>query len=240
MHILVTRPLESAYPLTSRLQDLGHQVIIDPLIHITPIDPDEVLKSFPTTFEAIVTTSQQAIRCLSKLTPQRDFPLWCVGGESAKVAKELGFQNIHAGEGSSEDLLDKLVPSLSPPLDKPLIHVSGDVIRVDMVEALRVKGIPAQRVIVYRTEEATTLSVETQNALKTSTIDVILFYSPRTGQVFQNLCRTAKLEHFCATMTALCLSHSIKEAILDLPWKNIRIAKKTTTDDLLIALMMAD
>jgi hypothetical protein len=41
-------------------------------------------------------------------------------------------------------------------------------------------------------------------------------------------------------MTALCLSHSIKEAILDLPWKNIRIAKKTTTDDLLIALMMAD
>lgn len=240
MRIIVTRPLESAYPLTTRLQDLGHQVIIDPLIHITPIDPDEVLKFFPATFGTIVTTSQQAIRCLSNLTPQRDFPLWCVGDESAKIAKELGFQNVHAGQGSSEDLLDKLVTSISLPLDKPLIHVSGDVIRVDMVEALRAKGVPSQRVIVYRTQEATALSVETQNALKTSTLDAILFYSPRTGQIFQNLCQCAKLEPFCTTLNALCLSDSIKATILNLPWKNIRIAKKTTTDDLLIALMMAD
>jgi len=166
MNILVTRPKESAHPLIIRLQELGHQVTIDPLIHITPLDPKDLLKSFPVSFEAIITTSQQAIRCLSNLTSRRDFTLWCVGSESAKVATELGFQNIQTGQGSSEDLLDKLLTNIAPSLDKPLIHVSGDVIRVDMVKALHDKGYPAQNVIVYKTREATALSVENTKCYK--------------------------------------------------------------------------
>jgi uroporphyrinogen-III synthase len=240
MRVLVTRPMESAYPLINRLEELGHQPLFDPLICTTPIDPTEVLQSFPTNFEAIVTTSQIAIRCLANLTPRRDFPLWCVGGESAKVAKELGFDNIHAAEGSAEDLLDKLFTTLSLPLDKPLIHLSGDVVRVDMVKPLQERGIPAQHVVVYKTQEATALSCATQAALKAGGVDAVLFYSPRTGFIFQNLCKVAKLEHHCKSLTAICLSAAIKAAIMELPWNKIRIAKKNTTDDLLIALRMAD
>jgi uroporphyrinogen-III synthase len=240
MHVLVTRPQESAHNLITRLQELGHQVIVDPLIHITPINPEDILKVFPVSFEAIITTSQQAIRCLANLTSHRDFSLWCVGGESAKIARELGFQNIHTGQGSSEDLLDKLLATLKPSLDKPLVHVSGDVIRVDMAKALHDKGYPAQNIIVYQTQEATALSAETQNAIKSGNLDAALFYSPRTGLIFQNLCKAAHLKSYCGSMSAICLSDSIKTSITQLPWKNIRIAKKTTTDDLLIALMMAD
>ncbi len=240
MHILITRPEESAKSLTKDLQSLGHQVTVDPLIHILPIDQKRVLKYFPPSLDVVVTTSQQAIRCLANLILQRDFPLWCVGSESAKVAKELGFHTIHEAEGSAEDLVDKLLLNLRPCMEKPILHVSGDVIRVDLVKALQNKGVAAQRVIVYKTQEAKALSKDTQISLKAGTLDVILFYSPRTAHIFQTLCKCAKLELYCANLTAVCLSEAIKAEIQKLPWKNIRIAKKTTTDDLLNAMMMAD
>jgi uroporphyrinogen-III synthase len=240
MRILITRPKESAVSLIKHLQSLGHQVTIDPLIHILPMDHESVTKSFPPSLEIVVTTSQQAIRCLADLTIQRDFLLWCVGVESAKVAKELGFMKIHEAGGSAEALVNRLPLSLHPPLDKPILHVSGDVIRFDLVKALQNKGIAAQRVIVYKTQEAKKLSEDTQTALKAGTLDAILFYSPRTAHVFQTLCLSAALESYCETITSVCFSEAIKAEIQLLPWKNIRIAKKTTTDDLLNAMMMAD
>jgi uroporphyrinogen-III synthase len=237
MRLLITRPIENATALAEQLKKLGHQVIVDPLITITPLTVDLPPLS---SFEAVVTTSQQAIRCLSTLTPLRDFPLWCVGSESAKVAKDLGFQTIHMAEGSAEDLMTKLTKTIELSPTKTVLHASGDVIRVDVVEALSKKGISAERVILYKTTEANAFSQETFHALNLNTLDAVLFYSPRTGSIFQNLCRLFKLEHHCKTVMAMCLSDSIKMAIQDLPWGKIRIAKKTTTDDLLMSLMMAE
>ena len=240
MHILITRPQESCSALQDKLQRLGHHIITDPLIHILPRNPKIIFKSLPPTFEAIVTTSQQAIICLAKIIDRRDFPLWCVGVESAKVAQNLGFQNIHWAEGSAENLLKQLVTTTTLSSRQPIIHLSGDVIRLDVAKSLQEQGIPAQRIIVYSTQEATAFRKETQNALKTSILDAVLFYSPRTAHIFQNLCQTSQLEKFCQSIKAICLSDAIKSGISKLPWQNIQVAKKTTTDDLLIALMMAD
>ena len=152
MHILITRPEDSSISLTKLLLSLGHQVTVDPLIHILPMDRKHVLKSFPSSLDVVVTTSQQAIHCLANLILLRDFPLWCVGSESAKVAKDLGFHNIHEAQGSAEDLIDKLLVTRRLFMEKPILHVSGDVIRVDLVKALQDKGIAAQRIIVYKTQ----------------------------------------------------------------------------------------
>lgn len=215
--------------------------MVDSLIDIIPL-PLDLSSQLPplSSFEAVVTTSQQAIRCLSNLTPMRDFPLWCVGTESEKVAQNLGFQTIHTADGSAEDLIAKFIKTLGSSPKKPVLHASGDVIRVDIVEALSKKGISAQRIVLYETIEANAFSPETHHALKTDALDAALFYSPRTARIFQTLCRGAQLDPHCKTLMAVCLSDSIKTAIQDLPWKKIRIAKKTTTDDLLMTLMMAE
>jgi uroporphyrinogen-III synthase len=240
MHILITRPQDNAISLANQLQGLGHQVTVDPLLRILPT-PKHLLDLPPlSAFGAIVTTSQQAIRCLADLTPYRDLPLWCVGTESARNAKNLGFQTIHTAEGSATTLIAQLLKTLVPPLQKPILHASGDTVRVDVAQALQAKGIAAQRVVVYETQEATSFSHEAQQALTTGTLDAALFYSPRTAHVFRNLCRAAHLEQRCTSLTAFCLSDAVKAEICDLPWKKVRTAKKTSTDDLLIALMMAD
>lgn len=240
MRILITRPRESAAALANRLQELGHHVTIAPLIHLMPV-PKHLLKLPPPSFfEAIVTTSQQAIHCLARLTSQRRFPLWCVGDESARIAQELGFQTIHTAEGTAENLVAKLLKTLVLPLQKPLLHASGDVIRVNVAEALQAKGIPAQRIVVYKTEEVVTLPSEIQDALKGNKLDATLFYSPRTARIFRNLCQSARLDQCCASLAALCLSEGVAAEIRPLPWKTIQIAKKTSTDDLLMILMMAD
>jgi uroporphyrinogen-III synthase len=240
MHILITRPEENAASLKMLLQSLGHHVTIEPLIHILPVDPKHILKSLPPSMDIVVATSQQAIRCLAHIISERDISLWCVGSESAKIAKELGFQNINEAGGSAENLIDKLLLTLKSPLKKPILHVSGDVVRVDMVGALQNKGLAAQRVVVYKTQEAKVLSKITQTVLKDGTLDTVLFYSPRTAHIFQALCKGAHLERYCKSLTAVCLSKAIEIEAQKLPWKNIQIAKKTTTDDLLNAMMMAD
>ena len=240
MRILITRPQENATSLANQLHRLGHHVMIEPLIQILPLS--ELLLKLPplSSFEAVVTTSQQAVRCLANLTPHRDFSLWCVGTESSRTAKELGFNTIQTAEGSAENLLIKLLKTLILPLEKPILHVCGDVIRVNVAEVLRSRGIVAQQVIVYKTQEAEAFSEEAHHALKTGILDAALFYSPRTARIFRNLCKALKLEQHCASLTAFCLSDAIKMEIFDLPWKKIQIAKKTSTDDLLMTLMMAD
>lgn len=240
MHVLITRPLDSATLLSTRLKNLGHRVNIDPLIHIEPIVSESTSKPFLSPFGGIITTSQQGIRCVSNLTSQRDFPLWCVGSASAEIAKELGFSNIHAASGSAQDLIKVVKETLTPKFDKPILHASGDVIRVNVSHALNDAGISTQRVVVYTTRESHSLSMETQSALKAGILDAILFYSPRTACLFQTLCRDIKLEGTCSSITAVCFSEAIKTELKDFPWKKIQVAKKTTTDDLLIALMMAD
>jgi len=237
MYILITRPYESSIRLAAHLNKMGHKTIVDPLIHIMPLPVH--LPSLDS-FRAIITTSQQAIRCLAGLTPYRHFPLWCVGSESAKVAKNLGFRTIYTANGSGNDLMAKLLSSNVSTPHKPFLHLSGDVIRIDIVKTLSQKSIPVERLIVYETQEASRFSSETQTSLKAGMLDAVLFFSPRTAQTFQKLCQDIKLESMCASIRAICLSNSIKEEILTLPWKKIRVAKKTTTDDLLMTLMMAD
>jgi uroporphyrinogen-III synthase len=240
MHILITRPRENVTYLVDQLEGLGHQVMVDPLINFVSIPKQSLSLPSVSSFEAIVTTSQQAIRRLAHLTPQRDFPLWCVGEESAKIAEELGFKNIHKAEGTAENLMAQLLERIPLFLQKPILHASGDVIRVNITEALQSKGIAAQRLIVYKTREATHFSRETQGALKAKNLNAVLFYSPRTAHIFKKICQISGFEEYCSSLTALCLSEAIKAEIIDLPWKKIQIAKKTSTDALLMILMMAE
>jgi uroporphyrinogen-III synthase len=232
MHILITRPKDVALTLAGKLKALGHHVLMDPLLKVTPTTP--ILPPLDA-FQGVVTTSQQAIRCLADLTDQRDFLLWCVGKESEQVASQLGFQNIQSAGGSAARLLCALEKTI-PVGSLPLLHASGDVIRLDLVRLLREKGIAAHRITLYKTEEATALSHETHQAILADTLDIILFYSPRTARIFQRLCQASHLQGKCVRITAGCLSPAIAQEIESLPWKDIRVAKQTITDDLLIAL----
>lgn len=240
MHILITRPQDKANILANYLHQLGHEVTIDSLIHVMPLPPTSVKLPTFSSYEAIVTTSQQSIHCLATLTSERNFPLWCVGTESAKIAKDLGFQVIHTAEGSAEDLVAKLIKTRYAPSQKPYLHLSGDVVRWDVAQTLQDKGINAERLIVYSTHESKAFLPETQNSLKARTMDAVLFYSPRTAEVFKKICQSNDMETYCSSLSAICLSNAIKEEIQEMPWKNIRVAKKTTTDDLLMTLIMAD
>lgn len=237
MRILITRPSENVSPITYKLLNQGHEVMIDSLIKIIPENPQLPELS---SFDAIITTSQQAIRCLSTLTPQRDFPLWCVGTESAQIAGDLGFKKICTAEGSAKTLIQKLTDSASFPALQKVLYASGDVTRVHLPHILKKKGIKTHHAILYKTQAKTSFSEESYHALQSRALDAVLFYSPRTAHIFQTLCKESQLEFCYPFLKAFCLSNTIQKTIQDLPWKKIYVAKKNTTDDLLMCLMMAE
>ena len=132
MRILITRPENVALTLARKLGRLGHQVLIDPLVKVVPTNP-----ALPPldAFQGIVTTSQQAICCLASLTDRRNFPLWCVGKESERIATQQGFQNVQVAGGTAAHLLCALEKAI-PVGALPLLYASGTVVRVNLVSCL--------------------------------------------------------------------------------------------------------
>ena len=236
MRILITRPLNRALVLADRLRESGHQPLIDPLLKMIPLP---VTLPPLASFQAILTTSPYAIGCLSRLTAERHFPLWCAGRASAEAAMGSGFSNVHAGEGSAYGLVTGLLKSM-PALPLPFLHLRGDIIRLDITEVLGKYGVTAHSLIVYETQEAQAFLPPTLYALDARQLDAILFYSPRTASLFTKLCRAANIGQQCKSLIAACLSREIAQEISGISWRDIRIAKKNTTDDLLMALMMAN
>src|SRR5689334_23709925 len=104
MRLLVTRPVEDAEPLKTRLEALGHQVILSPLLSIAPradiVIPHEA-------YQAVALTSANAVRCLagsSHLDRLRHLPVMAVGPQSGAAARQAGFTRITEAGGDGVGL----------------------------------------------------------------------------------------------------------------------------------------
>lgn len=236
MSILITRPIDQVSPLLEKLKSIGVKAVSDPLLSIHPrLQALPSIISALSSAQAIITTSFQAISILAKATDQRDFPLWCVGEDSGQKARQLGFSQVYASQGTAEKLESDLKGHLKPSSGK-IFHLSGDSIRVDIAKQLRLAGFDAIRKIVYEARAATTFQQTTVHSLQNNLLTAVLFYSPRTASVFAELCHTHKLEQNCQDLIAICFSHQIAQSAKALPWKKIIASPQTTTENFLKAV----
>ena len=89
MRIVVTRPRGEAAELAGRLEELGHEVVVCPLIEIEPIGPAEVDVS---NYEWVVVTSANGARELAarlRGTPERTA---AIGPATAAALRERGVE----------------------------------------------------------------------------------------------------------------------------------------------------
>lgn len=210
---------------------MGIEALTEPLLSIHPRHQElPRIVSELESVQAVVTTSFQAISILAQTTDLRDFPLWCVGMDSAQKAQQLGFSKVYASQGNAETLKTDLMRQLEPSSGK-IIHLSGEMIRVDITEHLCSEGFDATRHIIYDAREATEFQPTTIHSLKNNHLEAVLFYSPRTAEVFGELCFKHKLEESCQNLVAFCFSDQIAQSAKVLPWKEIITSSQTTTEN---------
>lgn len=206
MRLLVTRPAEDAETLKARLEALGHDVILSPLLTIAPRAGIVIP---PETYQALALTSANAIRCLADsplLVPLRHLPVMAVGPQSGAAARQAGFTKITEAGGDGLGLARHMIDVLDPAAG-PVLYLSGLDTASDFTGLLEKGGLTAKRVIVYEARPAAALAPQAAQA------QGVLLYSPRSAKLWLDLAARQRIP--ADVMLHYCLSANIAALLPD-------------------------
>lgn len=221
-YILLLRQKEESLALAGRLLSQGIQSCFYPLLtpHPFPISPLH-------NPQALIITSKNALRALGLDSPFRSLPLYSVGDQTAELARSYGYREVRSGSGTVHDLT-ALLQAKACPSRGILWHLSGDRIRGDPAADLRERGFQAERQIVYRIEEALSLPPCLIHDLQKEIITDVLFFSPRTAEIFMALLTQEGLTSVTRTITALCFSENVFQIVNSLTWAKLWVSPAPT------------
>jgi len=229
MQALVTRPREEAETLAAALAARSVDALIEPLIEIhfrasEPLDLAGV--------QAVLCTSANGVRALSRVSGERALPIFAVGDATAARARAEGFCAVESAGGDVNDLI-RLAAARLHPAGGRLLHVAGTAIAGNLAEALAARGFWVERQMLYEARPAGALSSTAVGGLRSGSVAFALFFSPRTAAVFARLADSAGVADSCRRVTALAISAVADAALAGLPWFHRRIARRPNQSALL-------
>ncbi len=204
MRILVTRSPEDSLRTAERLKKRGHEVVLAPLTRIVPtgdLRPDGP-------FDALVVTSAHALDALMSI-PDKQSPVFAVGGHTASAVREAGFHNIMVADGDAVSLSSLIQSSLNSGLS--LLHVTGRHHKDEPVLSLRAAGFRVTQWEAYEATSADGLPGPAIEAIRTGQIGAALHYSRRSADIFLRLAEEAGLTSNLRSFPHLCLSNDVAE-----------------------------
>lgn len=236
MRFLLTRPEIESGKLGRKLSDIGHSVVIDPLMSVKHIP---VTNCDLNQYQALVFTSINGVRSFHNQFGALEKSIYVVGNKTANVAKTLGYTDIQSADSDAEKLVELLKNTLSPN-DGSLLYLSANDVSHDLSELLSESPLKVDRRIIYDIIPAQTLRQISITALEKHTIDYIPFYSRRSALIFIDMINNNNLQNCLSSVTALCLSSNVAEVLNQTNWKRVMTAENPRESDLfnLIALTL--
>ncbi|MHC5655496.1 uroporphyrinogen-III synthase [Stappia sp. ICDLI1TA098] len=145
--VLVTRPREAAARTARRLEALGHEVIVAPLMETRALPPAD----WPETarISAVALTSERAVEAVCddpRWSRLRGLTVFAVGERTAEVARAAGAGDVRAAGGTLGTLVDLIA---SEPPEGPVLYLAGRKRSGDLVAELAGRGIRSVMVEVY-------------------------------------------------------------------------------------------
>ncbi len=231
MRVLVTRPLEDANTTAAQLSARGHSALISPLLSVVefagpPVDLSGV--------QAILATSANGVRALARRNIDRNLPVFAVGPQTAKEARDAGFSLVRDANGDLNALAESITLWTSP--DKgTLLHASGVDGAGKLATLLEGRGFTVRTETLYAVSAAP-LTAEARKALSERLVDAVMLYSPRSARLFQDVVKDDGLEAGLDFITAVCISAATAQMVMPLSFKEIRIAESPNQDAMLACL----
>jgi uroporphyrinogen-III synthase len=207
MKIAVTRPEEDADPLRAKLEAMGHQVVMAPLMTIRPRTEVEIPRR---RWQAIAVTSANGIRALPEGHGLQEFRTLTVGPQSLKAALAAGFSaEAHGGDvnGLASFIRSALVPGAGP-----ILYLSGAETAGDLEGQLKAAGFDCHRAALYDAVPAESLGAA-EKPLQNGDIDAVLLYSPRSARIWLALAEAAGLVAQAAHIRNFCLSRNVASVL---------------------------
>jgi uroporphyrinogen-III synthase len=200
VRLIVTRPLVDAEALKDKLETLGHEVVLSPLLEIIPaanaVVPDQH-------YQMIALTSANGARALShheSLPKLHHLPVLTVGPQSAEAARRAGFTDVTMAGGDAAELAGYIARTRDPKAG-PVLYMSGRESAGDFAGRLKNAAFIIVRVIAYEAKAASELAPAVSLA-----VDGVLLYSPRTARIWAELAGRQVID--VPAMMHICISHN--------------------------------
>ena len=232
MKLLITRPTEDAKRQAVPFEELGHEVLIRPLMEVvfprlTPLRLQGV--------QALIATSRNALRGLARngcFDTAKRLPIYCVGDATASFARELGFVHVLAGKGAAKDLIPLITYSTAPDRGA-LLYVTGQHLAFDLEKPLKAKGFAVPRVIIYEANEADKTAMSAFGEALLAGVEGVVLMSPRTAMICVKVMKQLKLSREAAAPTWYCYSSAVARPLREFDGMTIAIPCSPTEPDLL-------
>ena len=210
MTILVTRPEGDAAELKARLEAMGHDVLLAPLLSIAP---EPIPAAAIADAAALIMTSRNAAAALAASNAAviaRHLPIFAVGRATAAKARALGFAHVIEGPGAAAGLSATIATHLRPGAGV-LVHLAGEHLAHDLAGDLRAMGYDVKTQRAYRAVASTSLPAVVAGRLAEGGIAAVVLLSPRTASVWLNL--AARQGFDLTRIKHLCLSPKVADAL---------------------------
>lgn len=197
--VWIARALEDAAPLAAMVRACGRDVIVAPVLHITP-DAGAVLPS-PADVGAILVTSSAAVRSFDTHA-YVDTPVIAVGTASADAARVAGFKHVMTSDGLG--VADAYIYALAHGF-KTLWHPCGR----ERTDAPVPEGLSVHHTPVYAADYVKALPDALVTAIRGGTVRHVAVFSSRSALSLSQLVDAYDLREHCATITAVCISPAV-------------------------------
>jgi len=234
VRLLVTRPEPDASETAARLNALDIETVVEPLLIAQTLET-----SLPPAegFAALAVTSANALRALhdrGDLPHYRRLPLYAVGDRTARLARDLGFDEVVSAAGSLADLVALLARA---GVHGPVLYPSARQQAGDLARALAPHGIMVITTPVYTMNPAPALTAATLERLETGAIAAGLFYSRRTAETFVSLAAGLRDK---ARLGVICLSEAVAAPLIAAHFVRVSLADHPSEEAMLsLALSFA-
>lgn len=235
MEMLITRPQPDAEATRERLNALGIEAEIAPMMSRQNL-PFNVPS--PEGFGAVALTSTNALRSLvdaDLVAPFVDKPVFAVGDRTANEARALGFSDVTAAEGTLGTLVTALARAKP---EGPIFYPAGKHLSGDLAGALAPHGHMVVTTPVYEMVAEETVGPEIVAGLETGKYGAALFYSRRTAEIFCNLVAPLMTPELRRALPVLCLSENVASPLLKHHFSRVLLADHPS-EDAMMALALA-
>jgi uroporphyrinogen-III synthase len=185
--IVVTRAIEQARGLKTRLESMGAIVLLFPAVSFSEpsetAELDQAIRSLRE-FDWILFTSANAAQFFARrcrklgVEPSQngDYRCAAVGPATASAMATEGFSVDHVAQEFLGAALSRELAELLA--GKKIILPRSDRARSDLPDALKAAGAEVTEVVAYHTGGVGAVEAEVMRAIREAQVDVVCFFSP--------------------------------------------------------------
>lgn len=216
--IWVTRTRPGAEATAARLDAMGFEPVVAPLLQARPISGAAIDLAG---VQALAFTSGQAVSAFAALSQARGLPVFAVGAATADLARQAGFSDVTSADG---DVL-ALAEQIAQVRPGRVLAPGAAETAADLPALLAARGVAAQALAVYET-------VSAPLAAPPADIAAVIVHSPKAARVLAALVSDAQ----AASLDACAISAAAAAPLALRPFRAVHVAPRPDEASLLALL----